>query len=100
MLCDLIERLSGLFITAVRSGPRESVLHDILLPRSWLINFILPESNLKKDSTTILEFVEDMIDLIQRIDVQVQQCSDNGAQFTVEGNRVTGLTGPLYIARM
>ena len=106
VLCDLIERLSGLFITAIRSGPRESVLHDIILPRSWLINFILPASNLKKDSTTIFEFVGDVIDLMQRIDVQVQQYFessydfDNGDQFTAEGSRVTGLTGPLYIARM
>ena len=82
------------------------MLHDIILPRSWLINSILPESNLKKRSATIVEFARGVVDLLQRIDVQVQlyfECGydfDNGGQFTAEGSPVTGLTGPLYIARM
>lgn len=106
VLCNLIEKLSGLFIITSKSGPRKSVLHDIILPRSWFISFILPEADLKKDSTAIFEFVEDVIELLQRIDVQVQQSFEssydfeNGNQFTAEGSRVTGLTGPLYIARM
>ena len=104
-LCDLAERLSGLFIMARKSGFREGVLHNIILPRSWLINIVLSETDLKKDSSTIFEFAADMIDLLQRVDAQVRHYLDptsdfRAEQFAADGNRMTGLMGPLYIARM
>ena len=105
-LCDLVERLSGLFIMARRVNPLPvgGVLHDVIMPRSWFINLILPGMWLRKDTSTFPAFAETMIDLMQRIDAQVQRyltfSKPDAEQFTVDGNRVTNLTGPLYIARM
>ena len=103
-LCDLAERLSGLHIMAHRANSRGGVLHDVTLPRSWFINLILPDMDLKKDTSNLFALVSTIIELMQRIDAQVQQyltsTSDVGEQFIVDDSRVTNLTGPLYIARM
>lgn len=102
-LCDLAERLSGLFIMAYRANSRGGVLHDITLPRSWFINLI-PGMDLKKDTSTFFALVSTIIELMQRIDTHAQQypTSTPGIeeQFIADGNRMTNLTGPLYIARM
>ena len=50
-------------------------------------------------------FASTMIELVQRIDAQVQRyltktAPEAGEQFIADGSLVTGLTGPLYIARM
>ena len=103
-LCDLTERLSGLFIMAYRANSQGGVVHSVILPRSWFINLILPNMDLKKDTSTFLTLVSNMIELMQRIDAQVQQYSTSTLnieeQFIADGGRMTDLTGPLYIARM
>ena len=104
-LCDLAERLSGLFIMAYRVNSRGGILHNVTLPRSWLINLILPDTDLRKNTSTFLMFASTIIELMQRIDAQVQRYlafdeSETGEQFIADGSRVTNLTGPLYIARM
>ena len=104
-LCDLAERLSGLFIMAYRFNSRGGVLHNVTMPRSWFINLILPGTDLGKDTSTFSMFASTIIDLMQRIDAQVQRsftvsAPETGEQFIADGSRVTSLTGPLYIARM
>ena len=102
-LCDLAERLSGLFIMAYRVNSRGGVLHNVTLPRSWFINLILPGTTLGKDTSAFLLFASTTIELMQQIDAQVQRYiafSEDEEQFIADGNRMTNLTGPLYIARM
>jgi hypothetical protein len=104
-LCDLAERLSGLFIMAYRFNSRGGVLHNVTLPRSWFINLIIPGMDLGKDTSAFSMFASTIIELMQRIDAQVQRyitksAPDTGEQFIADGSRVTSLTGPLYIARM
>jgi hypothetical protein len=104
VLCDLAERLSGLFVMAHRVNFGRDALHNVILPRSWFITLIAPDSDLEKDTSTLLAFVETMIELMQRIDGQAQRYlmsgSDIGEQFIADGTRMTDLTRPLYIARM
>jgi len=104
VLCDLVERLSGLFIMAHRANSCGGVPHNVIIPRSWFINLILPDTNLRKDTTTFSMFVSTIIEIMQRIDAQVQRylmsTPDSGEQFTADGSQTTDLTGPLYIARM
>ena len=105
LLCDLAERLSGLFIMAYRFNSRGGILHNVTLPRSWFINLILPGMDLRKDTSTFVTFASTIIELMQRIDEQAQRystmsASDTGEQFIAEGSRMTNLTGSLYIARM
>lgn len=99
-LCDLAERLAGLFIMAYRVYFR-GVLHNVTLPRSWFINLIRPHPNLSKHTSMILSFTRTIIELMQRIAKQVEQYSpDTENQFRADGGRVTNITGPLYIARV
>lgn len=102
-LCDLVERLSGLFIMAYRVYFR-GILHNVTLPRSWLINLLRPHLNLRKHTSTILPFTRTIVELMRRIAKQIEQYSpfpsDTGDQFRADGGRVTNITGPLYIARM
>jgi len=103
VLCDLAERLSGLFIMA-RGVNSEGVLHNVTLPRSWFINLILPDTDLRKDTSTLFTFAETMINLMQQIDAQVQRPltspSDAREQFVTDGSPITDFTGTLCIARM
>jgi hypothetical protein len=100
-LCDLVERLSGLFIMAYRVYFR-GVVHNVTLPRSWFINLIRPLPDLKKHTSMILPFTRAIIELMRRIYKQVESPpqSDHGDQFRADGGRVTNITGPFYIARM
>jgi len=103
VLCDLIERLSGLFVMARRTG-FGGILHDVTMPRSWFINLILPNTDLERDTSTFSMFASTVIELMERINVQVQRhlasTSETGEQFIADGSQVTSLTGPFYIARM
>ena len=103
VLCDLAERLSGLFIMA-RGVNSEGILHNVTLPRSWFINLILLGTNSKKDTSTFSTFAETMIDLMQQIYAQVERSltspSDTKEQFITNGSPITNLTGTLCIARM
>lgn len=104
-LCDLAERLSGLFIMAYRFNSRGGILHNVTLPRSWFINLIIPGTDLGKDTSSFSMFASTIIELMQKIDAQVQQYLSKSSPETVErfiadGSRVTSLTGPLYIAQM
>jgi len=96
VLCDLVERLSGLFIMAERVNSGSGVLHNVTMPRSWFIKLNLPDTGLEKDTSTFLTFVETMIEFMQQINVQVQ----SEGKFIADGGRITDITGPLYIARM
>ena len=103
-LCDFVERLSGLFIMAFRVNSREGILHNVTLPRSWLIKLILPGTDLRKNTSTFPMFASTIIELMQKIDAQVQRyltfSESDPEQFIADGIRMTNLTGPLYIARM
>jgi len=96
VLCDLAERLTGLFIMAHGFNSRRNALHDVTMPRSWFINLILPDKRLEKDTSTLPIFVGTIIELMLRVDGKIQP----GEKFTADGNRLTNFTGPLYIARM
>jgi len=104
ILCDLAERLSGLLIMAYQTNFRGGALHNVTLPRSWFISLILPDTDLRKDTSTLFAFASTIIELMQRIDAQVRQyptpASDTEEYFIADGNRMTDLAGPLYIARM
>ena len=103
-LCDLVERLSGLFIMTYQANSQGGVLHNVALPRSWFIKLILPGMNFRKDMSTFFTFTSTIIELMQKIDAQVRRyptsTSGAGEQFIADGDRVTNLTGPFYIARM
>ena len=103
-LCDLAERLSGLFIMAHRVNSRGGVLHNVTLPRSWFINLIRRGTDLRKDTSAFSMFVSTMIELMRGIDAQVQRylasTFDTWERFTVDGSRMTSFMGPFYIARM
>ena len=104
VLCDLTERLSGLSIMAHQANLRGGVLHNVTLPRSWFIKIIFGGMSLKKDTSIFFALVSTIIELMQRIDAQVQQyptsTSDIKEQFTTDGGRMTNLTGSLYITRL
>ena len=46
VLRDLAERLSGPLIIAYIFNSQGGVLHNVVIPWSWLINFILPGTDL------------------------------------------------------
>ena len=75
VLCDLVERLSGLFIMAYRAGFQGGLLHNVILPRSWFINLMLPGTDLRKDASAFFPFAFTMITLMRRIDVEIRQNS-------------------------
>ena len=104
-LCDLVERLSGLFIMACRFDTRKGVLHNVTLPRSWFINHILPGTGLGKDTSTFSMFASTAVELLQKIDAQVQRRlkasdSDLEEQFVADDGSINPIRGSLYIARM
>jgi len=72
-LCDLAERLCGLFIVAYRVNSRGGVLHNVTLPRSWFINLILLGTDLGKDTSAFLMFAKTIIELMQQINEQTQR---------------------------
>jgi len=89
---------------AERFNSLNGVLHGVTLPQSWLVKLILPGLDLKKDTSTLPTFAETLIELMQRIDAQVQQyptcSSDTEGLFITDGDRMADFMGPLYIARM
>jgi len=101
-LCDLVERLSGLFIMGYRVRFR-GILHNVTLPRSWFISLIRSHLDLRKH-TTIRSFTPTIVELMQDISKQVEQYHpfppDARDQFKADGGKVTNITGPFYIARM
>ena len=107
VLCDLVERLSGLFITSHKANSHGGALHDVTLPRSWIINLELLDTgrDLRMDTSTFSTFTSNVIELMQRIDAQVQRyikcASDAEEQFVVDHDSLlTDFTGSLYLARM
>ena len=97
-LCDLAERLSGLFILARRVISPGGVPHNVTMPRSWFINLILSNTDLEKDTSAFTMFASTLIELMQRIDAQVQRYP--GEEFAADANQVANLTGLLSVARM
>lgn len=107
LLCDFVERLSGLFIMARGVNSAGDVLHNVTLPRSWFIGLILPGTDsggLRKNTSKFFDFVSSMIELVRRVNAQVQRrptpASDTEEQFTVGGGRMTDFMRSLYISRM
>jgi len=100
-LCDLVERLSGLFIMAYRVHYR-GIVHNVTLPRSWFIILLRPLPSPEKHTSALLPFTRTIMDLMQRIDKQVESPPQLGHvdQFRADGRRVTNITGPFYIARI
>ena len=96
VLCDLVERFSGLFIMVERVNSGSGVLHNVTMPRSWFINLNLPGTDLEKDTSTFLTFAETMIEFMQQINAQTQ----SEGKFIADGGRITDVTRSLYIARM
>lgn len=99
VLCDLVERLTGLLVMAHKVDPQGRAPHGSILPRSWFMRLIHPGMNLDRDESSILAFGSAVIDLVRRIGMQLQRdpVVPVREQFTMAGGR---LTGPLYIARM
>jgi hypothetical protein len=104
VLCDLVERLTGLYVMSYKVNTQWRTLHEVVLPRSWFINFILPGTKLEKDTSYISDFTSIVVEFMHQIDAQVQRyptvTSTSKRRFSTDGSRVTNLTGPLYIARM
>ena len=68
------------------------------MPRSWFINLILSNTDLEKDTSAFTMFASTLIELMQRIDAQVQRYP--GEEFVADANQVANLTGLLSVARM
>ena len=106
VLCDVIERLTGLFIMAhnMAHNAGSQRLHEVALPRSWFISLILPNMDPEKDASDFRNFVSTMIKFMQQIDAQTLRyptaTTTTKERFVVGGSRTTNLTGPLHIARM
>ena len=106
VLCDVIERLTGLFIMAHSMADEVGSrgLHEVALPRSWFISLILPDTDPKKDASDLRNFVSTIIKFMQEIDAQTLRyptaTTTPKERFVVGGSRATNLTGPLHIARM
>ena len=106
VLCDVIERLTGLFIMAHSMADEVGSrgLHEVALPRSWFISLILPDTDPKKDASDLRNFVSTIIKFMQQIDAQTLRyptaTTTPKERFVVGGSRATNLTGPLHIARM
>ena len=104
VLCDIVERLTGLFIMAHKVGSLGRALHGVALPRSWFIDLIRPGINPRKDTSSFFTFASTLIEFLQRIYAQVRRDPVSAPatkdQFTAHGDRVITLTGPLIIARM
>jgi hypothetical protein len=74
-----------------------AALHDVALPRSWFINLMRPNLNLRKETSAFFTLVANLIDLMQRIDAHASGVEE---PFIVDGSRMTDLTGSLCVARM
>ena len=78
-------------------------MHGVTLPRSWFINLLRLRPVLDKNGTYIPHFVNDMVELLRRIDLQreryVPQVVDN-YQFKHNGSKLAPLYASVYIARM
>ena len=102
VLCDLVERLSGLFIMSKKV--KKGVLHNVALPRSWFTKLVFPGMDLKKDTSNLSTFLETTIELMQGIDAQARpsstSASDTEEQFIADDDQTIDFTGPLYVVRM
>ena len=71
--CDAVEKLCGLFILAHRFNVQQGSLHDVILPRSWLINLSRSLKVLNKDTSYLPRFVGDTVEFLRRLDSQRKQ---------------------------
>ena len=102
-VCDLVERLCGLHILAHRFMKTRGTLHDVTLPRSWLMALLRSRPSLDKNISYIQHFANDVIELLRRINLQREnydpQTVDNH-QFKHDGFKLIPLYTSVYIARM
>ena len=68
--CDAVERLCGSYIAAHRFKMGRGTLHDVTLPRSWLIGLSSSFKALDKNTSYLPHFVNDTIMLLRRLDSQ------------------------------
>ena len=103
VFCDAVERLCGSVILTYRFMMGRGTLHDVTLPRSWLIGLSRSLPLLDKNTDYIPHFVNDTIELLRRIDSQREfnnpQTADS-QQFRLNGSRLAPLSASVYITRM
>ena len=68
--CDAVEKLCGLFILAHRFNAQQGSLHDVIMPRSWLIGLSRSLKVLDKDTSYISRFVDCMVEFLRRLNSQ------------------------------
>lgn len=67
LLCDFIEKICGSIVVSLRLQSR-STLHDITLPKSWLMDLWRDiETSHTRDARCYLLLVDPLVSLIQRI---------------------------------
>jgi len=101
--CDAVEKLCGLFILAHRFMTGRGTLHGVTLPRSWFIGLFRSLPTLDKNTSHIPHFVNDIIELLRRVDLQRElynpQTVDNH-QFKHNASRLIPIYASVYINRM
>ena len=78
-------------------------LHGITLPRSWFMRLLHRRPVLNKNRSQILHFVNDIIELLRRVDSQREHYDPkvvDDYQFKHNGLKLNPLYASVYIARM
>lgn len=71
--CDAVERLCGLLILACRFNAQQGSLHDVVMPRSWLVGLFRSLQALNKNTFYLNLFVENTIEFLRRLNSQREQ---------------------------
>ena len=101
--CDAVERLCGLHTLAHRFTTDGGILHGVTLPRSWFTSLLRSHPVLDKNIRYLPHFVNDMVELLRRLDSQREDYNPQAAdvcQFRHNGMRLGPLYASAYIARM
>lgn len=68
LLCDIMDHLCGSMILAIRIQSQEGSLHDVTLPKSWLVRLLPKLENLRsKDRQLSRLYKNNMGDLLEQI---------------------------------
>ena len=78
--CDAVEKLCGLFILAHRFNAQRGSLHDVIMPRSWLIGLSRSLKFVKKDTNYLYHFVNDTVEFLRRLNLQREQSASQREQ--------------------
>ena len=68
VLCDLMDHLCASMIFAIRLRNANNTLHDIMLPKSWLLRLV-PQCNILRTRVTLLSivYIRNMRDLLEQV---------------------------------